>query len=216
MRSENSAYSGPSCATSSGSGSSGSVGSGRAPQQTAHRRAKRRAHDRQSLQPALRRLLVVEPGGRPVAVELDNRLVAEGAGRAQRIRRIRHEAARAVERLELEQVLHPGERGRRQAKLPAGAPAPERRRLTLRPVGDEPDSCELPPGVRHPETKLAHESRSRTYDRSSCIGAYPRRVLTASMAAFVESFDVTTDSIPLAAAHPSWLSFASRAKPRPR
>ena len=94
--------------------------------------------------------------GGAVAVQLDDGLVAERAGGAQRVGRVGKELPRAVRELDLEQVLEPGERRSREPQLPAPAPAPERRRRALGPVGDEPNAGELPPRVGQSEAQLVH------------------------------------------------------------
>ena len=120
-----SANSGPSCTTSSGAGSSWprSAGDQTAPVTAASSSGAGTAN---SVVVALDRRARRARPATDVAGELDHRLVAERAGRAQRVGRIGDRRAVPVVVLDLEQVLHAVDRRARNPQRPLGALAGER------------------------------------------------------------------------------------------
>ena len=104
--------------------------------------------------------LCADPVGRRVARLLPHGLVAPGAARSLRIRRVDDPFALAVRVDQLELVLEAGHVGRRRGELPGPASA---RELVRQPVAElvrEADGRESPARVGELETELDHGSVS--------------------------------------------------------
>ena len=175
--------------------------------------------DRERLDRPGRGLVVVEPDGTLVPVELEHGALAERRARAQRVFGVGDGLGRPVRALDLELVLEPREPVRTgNAQLPrprAAAPAELRRCVPL--VGVRPQPHGLDVGCRRSEREhqLAHAGRF-THSVATVYGANPSSSLIASMPAFSESFSVMTREMPASAQRRTTSSFARRARPRRR
>ena len=113
---------------------------------------------------ARRRLVVLDPGGRSVAGELDDRLRAERARRPKRIGRIGDELGRPVGARKLEEVLEPLRVRPREAKRPlAAAGSFERGAARPAELVREGDADHRPPhvAVRERDVRLEHDRSGR-------------------------------------------------------